>query len=171
MEETILLQSKPASLGGTLVRRFLVPVLLLLVMVAYYFTTGREVIQSHLGGNYNGSLTRFLTSALIFDFDAAGTWLMPVLLYLAILSLIVGIVLFLKYNGCRMTVTDQRIYGVAAGGKRVDFQLGTIQSISASGKHSVTLLTPSGSAVFGNLANSDELFQTVSRLLAERQKA
>ena len=68
-----------------------------------------------------------------------------------------------------LTVTDRRIYGVSSFGRRVDFPISAVTSVSASGKRDITLLTPSGKVLFGNFENTDELFQTISKMLVEQQ--
>lgn len=69
-----------------------------------------------------------------------------------------------------MTITDRRIYGVSAFGRRVDFPLSAVSSVSAQGRRNVWLLTSGGKVLLGGFDNADELFRTASRLLADRQK-
>lgn len=169
MEEKVLIKSKSVSLMNSLIRYFIVPVIFFVIMIVYYYTIGHSAIMSHLGSNYNASLARFFTGALIFEFDAVGSWFVPIIFYIGIVTLIWGIVSFLKYKDMNVTVTDKRIYGVSSFGKRVDFPISAISSVSASGKRDINLLTPSGKILFGNFENTDELFQTISKMLVARQ--
>ena len=168
MEEKVLVKSKPVSLGNSLIRCFAVPAALFVIMIVYYYAVGHSLIMSHLGSNYNASLVTFFTGALIFEFDAVGSWFVPILFYAGVITLILGIVNFLKYKDMSVTVTDTRIYGISSFGKRVDFPISAVSSVSA-GKRNITLLTTSGKALFGNLENAEELFQTISKMLAQRQ--
>jgi len=169
MEEKVLIKSKSVSLANALIRYFVAPVAIFVIMIVYYYTAGLSTIMSHLGPKYNASLGRFFTSALIFEFDAVGSWFVPIIFYIGIATLIWGIINFLKYKDMAMTVTDKRVYGVSSFGKRVDFPLSAINSASASGKRNINLLTPSGKVLFGNFENTDELFQIISKMLVERQ--
>ena len=169
MEERVLAKSKPASPATALLRRFGIPVVLFLLLLVYYSAAGKDTIAQHLGADYNGSIGRFFTAALLFEFDAAGAWFVPPVFWAGILTLIWGVVRCLKYRGMSLTVTDRRIYGVSTYGRRIDLPLASVQSVSASGNGSLRLLTTSGEVLFGGFENGEALFHTISGLLNQRQ--
>ncbi len=84
--------------------------------------------------------------------------------------IIFAIVLFLYMAGCELHVTDKRVYGKGAFGKRVDIP---IDSVSSVGKISwlkgVIVSSSSGSIRFMYLANADEIHTVLSDLIISRQ--
>lgn len=177
MEEKVLIKSQSISTKNTAIRYFIIPVIIFAIVILYYVLNinGSQQTSYYMGGinpgvRYNDrSLFSYLISALIFETSANVYIYVSVLLYIGIVFLVWGIVNFMKYKNMSMTVTDKRIYGVSSFGKRVDFPLSAISSVSASGKRDINLLTPSGKVLFGNFENADELFQTISKMLIERQ--
>lgn len=69
-----------------------------------------------------------------------------------------------------LTVTDKRIYGTAAFGKRVDLPIDMISAIGSFRLfRSVTVATASGKISFPMIKNMDEVFGTISEILIQRQ--
>ena len=177
MDERVLVKSKSISTKNTAIRYFIVPVVVFAIVVLYYVLNinGSQQVSTYMGGinpgvrSYDRSLFDYLISTLIFETSANISIVISIVLYIGIASLIWGIVNFMKYKSMSLTVTDTRIYGVSSFGKRVDLPLRTVQSVSASGKRDIHLMTPSGKIVFGNFENADELFHTISKLLVEHQ--
>lgn len=177
MDERVLAKSKQISIKTTAIRYFIVPVIVFAIVILYYALNinGSQQVSTYMGGAnpgvnyYDRSLFAYLISALIFETSANVYIYISIILYIGIAALIFGIINFLKYKDMTLTVTDKRIYGVSSFGKRIDFPISAIHSVSASGKRDITLVTPAGKVVFGNFENTDELFQTISKMLIERQ--
>lgn len=93
-------------------------------------------------------------------------WLTPV----ATFALIGGLI-YLCLRSYELTVTDKRIYGKVAWGKRVDLP---VDSISATATirvlKGVSVSTPSGRISFRVIKNADEIYEVVNSLLIERQQ-
>jgi len=168
MEEKVIVKSTPSALSGTLVRCFAVPVVIFIVTIVFYYAVALPQIREHMY-TLNISLSLFLVSTLIFDVTATTTIWISVVVYIGIAAFIWGIVDFLKNKDNTLTVTNKRIYGRSSFGKQVDLPLNTISSVSSSGKRKLHFLTSSGKIPFGNVENSDEIFQIVSKMLVERQ--
>lgn len=78
--------------------------------------------------------------------------------------------IFFACNGCRIVVTDKRVYGKALWGKRVDLPLDSISSISAQSLGSkISVSTSSGNISFVLLKNLDDVYEMVNSLLITRQ--
>ena len=94
------------------------------------------------------------------------TSLIPV----AALALIGGLI-YLWLRSYELTVTDKRIYGKVAWGKRVDLP---VDSVSATATISlfkgVSVSTSSGKISFRVIKNADEIYKVMNNLLIERQQ-
>ena len=89
---------------------------------------------------------------------------------LAVVLLIVGIVLYKRWSKVEMVITDKRVYGINASGKRVDLPLDSISAISTYGLFSgLAITTASGAIKFVMIKNRSEIYDVVSKLLVERQ--
>lgn len=81
-------------------------------------------------------------------------------------------VLYLVYiwlNKVELTVTDKRVYGRAAFGKRVDLPIDSVSAIGTSLFKGISVATSSGVIKFAVIKNRDEIHSAVSKLLMERQ--
>lgn len=97
------------------------------------------------------------------EFDVCSV-LCPVLIILTI-------VLFFYVNGCEITVTDKRVYGKAAFGKRVDLPLDSISSVASKAfLKRIFVATSSGKVAFCLATNYAELHAAINELLIARQK-
>ncbi len=84
---------------------------------------------------------------------------------------LVGGLIYLWLRSYEMTVTDKRVYGKVAWGKRVDLPLDSISSTATvSLFRGVAVATSSGRIKFLMVKNSAEIFEKVNALLVERQK-
>ena len=68
-----------------------------------------------------------------------------------------------------IVVTDKRVYGKTAFGKRVDLPLDSISSISTGAMKGIAVATSSGRIRFWFIKNNEEVHGEVSKLLIGRQ--
>lgn len=84
---------------------------------------------------------------------------------------LIGGLIYLWLRSFELTVTDKRIYGKAAWGKRVDLP---VDSVSATATinlwKGVSVSTSSGKISFLVIKNVDEIYKVISDLLIERQQ-
>ncbi len=87
------------------------------------------------------------------------------------LILVASAVVLLLYIGkCQIVVTNVRVYGKAAFGKRVDLPIDSISAVSSMALFSgIAVSTSSGKISFLGLKNADEIHRAISGLLIERQ--
>ncbi len=84
--------------------------------------------------------------------------------------LLIALLVFLWLRSYELTVTDKRIFGRVAWGKRVDLPQDSVTAISTvSVLKGITASTPSGAIKFLLIKNADEIYQTMNDLLIERQ--
>ena len=81
-----------------------------------------------------------------------------------------GVIFFYHlFNKCDITVTDKRVYGKAAFGRRVDLPFDKISSVDTCAFDGIGVATSSGRIKFLLCKNRDNVFNTISKLLLERQ--
>ena len=97
--------------------------------------------------------------------NGANYALYPMILVLAIL----GFIIYKRWSKVQITVTDKRVYGFDAVGKRVDLPLDSITAVSTSLFSGLAVTTASGAIKFAMLKNRDELHEVISKLLVNRQ--
>ena len=84
----------------------------------------------------------------------------------------IGLICLLIYAWMRsfeMIVTDKRVYGQAAFGKRVDLPIDSVSAIGSKWPKGIAVATSSGRIGFLMIKNRDEIHKCVSDLLIERQ--
>ncbi|MBP3937097.1 MAG: SHOCT domain-containing protein [Clostridia bacterium] len=93
-----------------------------------------------------------------------------VIIPVAALALVGGLI-YLWLRSYELTVTDKRIYGKVAWGKRVDLP---VDSVSATATirvlKGVSVSTSSGRISFRVIKNADEIYKVLNNLLIERQQ-
>ncbi len=84
---------------------------------------------------------------------------------------LIGALLYSWLKGYKLTVTDKRIYGKSAWGKRVDLPLDSVSAIATtSALKGVSVSTSSGRISFLVMKNANEVYMVISDLLIERQQ-
>ncbi len=73
------------------------------------------------------------------------------------------------YFRCEMVVTDKRVYGKSAFGKRVDLPLSKINSLSSSILWSLGVATSSGKILFSLIKNRDEVYERLTELIIKKE--
>ncbi len=84
----------------------------------------------------------------------------------------VALICWLIYAWMRsyeLTVTDKRVYGCAAFGKRIDLPVDSVSAVGTKALKGITVATSSGAIAFRAIKNRDEIHQYISNLLIERQ--
>lgn len=86
-------------------------------------------------------------------------------------SVLISIFVLLWLRSQELTVTDKRVYGKAAFGKRVDLPLDSVSAVATiSALKGITVGTSSGKISFMLMKNQGEIHSLISKLLLERQK-
>lgn len=91
--------------------------------------------------------------------------------FLIIADILVFVVSGMTFLLCRseIQVTDKRVSGVTAFGKRVDLPVDSITAVTTGLFQAISVSTPSGCVSFSALSNRDAIYTTISKLLAQRQ--
>ena len=114
------------------------------------------------------SANEYAMATLVHNFFE--NYFLITLIPLALFALIGGFV-YLWLRSYEMTVTDKRVFGKVAWGKRVDLPLDSISSTATiSLFKGIAVATSSGRIKCLMVKNSAEIFEKVNALLVKRQK-
>ena len=83
--------------------------------------------------------------------------------------LILGLIFYCTARKITLTVTDKRVYGTTAFGKRVDLPLDMISAVGTGMFKSIAVTTTSGTIKFSFVENRDAIHTAISKLLVNRQ--
>ena len=82
---------------------------------------------------------------------------------------LIALLLYKGWSKIELTVSDKRVYGCAAFGKRVDLPLDAISAVGTSAFNGIAVTTASGAIKFSMMENCNEIHSAVSKLLVDRQ--
>ena len=82
---------------------------------------------------------------------------------------IIAIIFYTLATKVKLTVTDKRVYGTTAFGKRVDLPLDMISAVGIGMFKSIAISTTSGVIKFSFMENRDAIHNAISNLLVNRQ--
>lgn len=86
-------------------------------------------------------------------------------------SALIGGLIYLWLRSYELTITDKRIYGKVAWGKRVDLPVDSVSAIATIRVlKGVSVSTSSGRISFRVIKNADEIYKVMNNLLIERQQ-
>ena len=189
MEEKVIIKSEQYKLKKIFIILAIVGLLLTLLLVVPY--AGRysnsyerydEQFDEHLLARSCGALyetgEKCRECKVILEYSSKSNFVINSLfkhysygfLPFIVFDLLGGLV-YLWLCSYELTITDKRIFGKAAWGKRVDLP---VDSVSSTAKISllkgVSVSTSSGKISFLAIKNADEIYKVVSNLLIERQQ-
>ena len=78
-------------------------------------------------------------------------------------------IFYILVSKIELTVTDKRVYGTTAFGKRVDLPLDMISAVGTGMFKSIAISTTSGVIKFSFMENRDAIHTAISKLLVDRQ--
>lgn len=122
------------------------------VVVIYYL--GFELLDFKIGNAAARALSNFM---------------LPLMCITTPIGIIL-IILFFYMSKMDITITDKRVYGIAAFGKRVDLPVDSISSVGTSWLKGIDVSSPSGTIRFKLIKNQETIHNAISNLLIERQK-
>ena len=83
--------------------------------------------------------------------------------------LMLGLIFYCTTRKITLNVTDKRVYGTTAFGKRVDLPLDMISAVGTGMFKSIAVTTSSGTIKFSFMENRDAIHTAISELLVVRQ--
>lgn len=158
MEEKIIIKSKQINI------KLISLIILLIGFVAFAVVWSSETSYGFYADHIerakeHGDWTYVITSMLPY-FGA-----MTILPFAAIAGFF-----YVWVSKTSLTVTDKRVYGTAAFGKRVDLPFDKISAVGTSMLKGIAVTSSSGAIKFLMIANYNEIHAAISNLLLERQE-
>lgn len=142
MEEKTIIKSEQANVKKVRNTMYLCGVVLCALFIITSLATGKSA-----------DLTGIILSLLVF--------VLP--------FIIIGSIYYACVSKVELTVTNKRVYGNAAFGKRVDLPIDMINAVGTSMFNGITVTTASGAIKFFMIKNKDEIHSEISKLLINRQ--
>ena len=172
MKEKVLIKSERYNIKRSLKIILIIAVIWLLLMTTYALL--------HQISDYNSSewlreyaLEKYgCTNA--FSYAINDLWVSDFFVILWIIPpvglLLIEIILYLWLKSYELTVTDKRIYGKIAWGKRVDLPVDSVSAISTNQLlKGVSVSTASGKVGFLVLKNADDIYKVINDIIIKRQ--
>ncbi len=149
MDEKILIKGEKGDIKKTRNIFFIIGAALLAVATLFFSPIFEELAD----GDFVGVFFLILEGAIIF----------------ALPFFVFGIVIYFLFDKVELTVTDKRVYGRTAFGKRVDLPLDSVSAIGMGMFSSIAVTTSSGAIKFAMMKNRNDIHEIMSKLLVERQ--
>lgn len=86
-----------------------------------------------------------------------------------VVGIVVGLITFGWLSKMKLTVSNKRVFGCVAFGKRVDLPVDSISAIGTSWLKGIDISTSSGTIKFKLISNNTDVHKIISNLLMERQ--
>ena len=150
MEEKIIIKG---TFGNTAKKCLIIGLLISVGLTAIYML-GFSILDSTIDNEAARNLSNFMLPLLCVTIPVG----------------IILIVLYFYMSKMEITVTNTRVYGCSAFGKRVDLPNDSISAVGTSSFNGVDVATSAGTIKFKNVANNTELHKTISTIIAERQQ-
>lgn len=165
MEEKIILRGK---LKDCKLVCMLLPFIGVLITLIYDLWMAQYQYQN-MSQYHRWSVQEVRRRSLYFAFslyNGANYGFYPLIVVLAIS----GYIIYKRWSKVQITITNKRVFGFDAIGKRVDLPLDSITAVGTSRFNGLAVTTASGAIKFTMLKNRDELHEAISKLLVARQE-
>ncbi len=128
-----------------------------------------QFLENNIFRNYGiAGIVCFIIGLLNQDTNEDISFTMTLIAIICIVVAIIALFLF-GFGNYKMTITDKRVTGRIKFGKRVDLPIDSISAIGLSIFKSIAITTPSGAIKFIFMKNRDEAYNTISKLIRDRQ--
>lgn len=104
------------------------------------------------------------------DFDYILTSAIPYFMSMSFLPfVVVAVIIYFCISKVDIVITNNRVYGKAIFGKRVDLPMDTISAVGTSFLKGIDVGTSAGRIHFKGISNNNEIHAEISKLLNNRQ--
>lgn len=166
MQEKILIKSETSKYSSNLII-FICICIVLLSIVTMYPSCSEDMAYYRSVSQVSLKLKNAYRNAFSYALDKNP--LLKVCIIVDILLLAVCILEVLWIKRSHMIVSNKRVYGVSAFGKRVDLPLDSVSAISIGLHNTISVSTASGKVSFSAIKNRDDVYNILGKLLIERQ--
>lgn len=201
MEEKILIESKRYNLKKVFIVMLILGVVISLILAFFFISRRMDKynslyfednVHSHSPNCYkynyekdyyddlkNGGLQYYKMDCPVIVYGSAFSYAIDgflkdqvyVCIIPAITLTLLGLLIFFWLRSYELTITDKRVYGKVAWGKRVDLPVDSVSATSTTRLlKGVSISTASGRISFLVIKNADEIYKIMNELLIARQK-
>ncbi len=163
MEDKILIKSERCNAKKVFSFSFIFGIIVFLIMFIFSAMPKLFFLEDEWGKEFYR--IRYF-NIKCFDWGPLNFWFE---LAIFILIMLIGVVFYFWLRSYELTITDKRAYGFAAFGKRVDLPVDSISAIGLGWLKSIKITTASGRISFLLIKNRYEIYETISKLIVERQ--
>ena len=161
--ENELIKSKLCDVKKMRNAIFFIGIVIFIVGIVYYVS---QAMKQYNSDDYQYGFFKYCT----------GGWVSRDVTIVVILSFVIGIFIcilgiieYRMFSKVSLIVTDKRVYGNAAFGKRVELPLDMISAVGTTVFNGIVVTTSSGAIKFTMIKNSEDIHSAISKLLVERQ--
>lgn len=155
MEEKVIIKSKQVNIK--LISTIIAVIGLMVFVVVWIGATSSGFYREQIERGY---------------WDYVFTSMVPYFGSITFLPFLVVAILFYAWTSkVNLIVTNKRVYGTAAFGKRVDLPLDKISAVGTTFLNGIAVTTSSGAIKFLMIKNSEQIHAAISKLLMERQES
>jgi hypothetical protein len=160
MKEEILIKSEQYNTKKLLKILLIIGVIVTAIVLfcCYQVSSMSYNTNSWIQERYANEFSYFLQGCLVY--------ILPVPIVFSLLSFII----YLWSRSFELVVTDRRIYGKIAWGKRVDLPVDSVSATAMLGSRGVAVSTPSGRISFRAIKNANKIYDVINNLLIARQQ-
>lgn len=167
MEEKVLIKSEKYNIKKLFKVLLLIGFTLTVVMIAWSFINAVLHPERFSNAEIHSKAVVFaIRGWWSFFVNMFWVYLIPVVVMTCIATLI-----YVWLKSYELTITDKRVYGKVAFGKRVDLPVDSVSATSTiSLFKGVSVSTSSGKISFLAIKNANEVYEVINNLLVNRQK-
>ncbi len=157
MEEKIIIERKSNKYVG-----------LAIIIVALGFTVGLFYIMLYSMTLNNAAYAYSTDTPMMSELFTEDFF---IIVGVALIPLLFGLLFYFWFANNQLTVTDKRVYGKAAFGKRVDLPLDSISAIATTIVlfYGLSVSTSSGRITFYFITERNEVYKAINDLIIQRQ--
>lgn len=179
MEEKIIIESESSWKKHLIIWLIVLAAVCLIGNLVYmilytgYYYDRLEWLQENYPGTWNEYWEKdegMYDSAIEYGISYGFRWGGWIFLVSSVGLALILIVFFMIVKQNKIIVTEKRVYGKTALGKRVDLPMDSVSAVSTAWFNGISVATSSGKISFLLIKNSKEIHVAISQLLIDRQE-
>ncbi len=160
MEEKVLIKSEQYNTKKLLKTLLIIGIIVTAIALFCCYQV------SSMSYNTNSWIQERYETEFAYFLQECAVYICPVPVVFSLL----GLIIYLWSRSFELTVTDRRIYGKIAWGKRVDLPVDSVSATAMLGSKGVAVSTSSGKISFRAIKNAKEIYEVINNLLIARQQ-
>ena len=160
MEEKVLIKSDKYNTKNFLKILLIIGVVVIAIALFYCYQV------ASMSYDTNSWIQERYETAFAYFSQECVIYILPVPVVFGLL----GLIIYLWSRSFELIVTDSRIYGKIAWGKRVDLPIDSVSATAMLGSKGIAVSTSSGKICFRVIKNAKKIYEVINNLLISRQQ-